>query len=93
MITLSLKELCIRDIVLLLLFLVSLDPHFSSFLFAIDDFIEVIDFLVQLLLCKLKLSLNALLFGVKGLVCSHQFNDTFIILLAVVVLPRDHLVL
>lgn len=93
MVTLGLKQLCICNIVLFLLLLVSVNPHFSGLLLTIDDLIEIANLLIQLLPGDLKLPFKSLPFGVKCFICSHLLYMTLIKLIHVCSLPLHLLIL
>ena len=70
MITFSLKQRRIGDIMLLLLFLVPINPHLSCLFLTSYDLAQVRNLLIQLLFCSFKFPFFGLPFGVELFILS-----------------------
>lgn len=93
-----LQEVRVRGCVLFLLFFVPLYPHISGLLLSSDDILQVLDPLVELLLCQIELPLNALLLDFDRLAIAFEVNhflvkffDLLGPLLERLISQRDHL--
>ena len=62
----------------LLLLLISTDPHFSCFFFAVKDFIQILNRLIELLLGQFSLAFDTLNLDLQSLFVPGQIDDLLV---------------
>ena len=91
MVTFNLKKLSICNHMVFLFFLIPLNPHFSGFLFTIDNLIEIGNLFIKLFLGELKLSLNSLLLCIECLIGPLEIHDSLVKFFNFLVFPHHGL--